>query len=573
MSSYILDTTPGGLPTLACRNGREVRIHSAYDPVREAERAVAAFSTGRATMIAVYGIGLGYHIDVLRRAFPGMPVVAVEHDREVVELARKACPRHLEGVTVITPGADLSPVFEAMDIAGFRGIARYQHRPSYQLYPGYYDSVARDMAQYLSSKISDLLTRFEFEERWVENILGNLPRLFSAGRVASLFGKFAGCPGVIVSAGPSLRRNVRDLGRLRDRALIVAVDTAAPVLARAGIAPHLVMTLDAQKHSIKHFLGLDGGGAALLADMVCYPPVVRSFGGPAIMSTTSKYYPAADGTMKRETTPLMGWIEKYVESIGDLQSGGSVATSAFDLLLNLGCSPIILAGQDLAYTGREIHCSGTYHNDEWLPRITRFGGLDNINQSVVRRRKIKYVPAYGGSGLVISDFVFDLYRGWFEDSAAKVPVPVINATEGGARIRNTEETPLSLLADRLPAVSPPPEETLARALAGAKRERPDRLAAAMREAISDLEEVRAAADRAITDREQAPAVDELVNRGDTVLILQPFLRKARTFLARYHAHTAPEEAERLMLGDIRSAAARLVPVLSRTLEKLIMNSE
>jgi hypothetical protein len=169
---------------------------------------------------------------------------------------------------------------------------------------------------------------------------------------------------------------------------------------------------------------------------------------------------------------------------------------------------------------------------------------------------------------VISDFVFDLYRGWFEDSAGKVSVPVINATEGGARIANTEEASLSSLADRLPAQSPAPAEILARALAGAKRERPDRLAAAIKTAIRDLEEVRAAADRAIAEHGLAPAVDELVNREDTRLILQPFLRKARTFLTRYHSHTAPEEAERLMLTDIRSAAERLVPILGGALKKL-----
>ena len=566
MSGYVLSMTPGGMHTLAYRNGREVRIHSAYDPAREAERGVAAFSIGRATMIAVSGIGLGYHLQALKAAFPGIPIVAAEHDAEVVALARKACPRHLEGVTVIVPGADLSAVFEELDIAGFRGMARYEHRPSYLLYPEYYDSVMREMGQYASSKMSDLLTRFEFEERWVENILANLPRLFTAGRVASLFGKFPGCPGVIVSAGPSLRKNVRVLDRMRDRALIVAVDTAAPVLARSGVAAHLIMTLDAQKHSIKHFLGLDGGGAALIADMVSYPPVVRSYRGPAIMSSTTKYYNAADGTMKRETTPLMGWVEKYVEPIGDLQSGGSVATSAFDLLLNLGCSPIILVGQDLAYTGREIHCSGTHHYGEWLPRATRLGGLDSMNQSIIRRRKIKYVPAYGGSGKVISDFVFDLYRGWFEDSAGKVSVPVINATEGGARIRNTEEVDLSALAERLPAPDPSPADLLARAFADGTRERPDRLVAAMKAAISGLEEVRAAAGRAIDDRGQVPAVDELANREDTALILRPFLRKARTFLTRYNAE--PAEAERLMLTEVRSAAARLVPVLSGALEKL-----
>ncbi|HPG51331.1 MAG TPA: DUF115 domain-containing protein [Spirochaetota bacterium] len=566
MSRYIVSMTPGGMHTLAYRNGREVRIHSAYDPAREAERAVAAFNTGRATMIAVSGIGLGYHLAALKAAFPGIPILAVEHDEEVVALARESCPRNLEGVIVVVPGADLSAVFEELDVAGFRGIARYEHRPSYLLYPEYYDAVMREMGQYASSKMSDLLTRFEFEERWVENILRNIPRLFTAARVASLFGRFSGCPGIIVSAGPSLRKNVRVLERMRDRALIVAVDTAAPVLARTGVSPHLIMTLDAQKHSIRHFLGLDGGGAALIADMVSYPPVVRSFGGPAIMSATTKYYTAADGAMKRETTPLMGWIEKYIEPIGDLQSGGSVATSAFDLLLNLGCNPIILAGQDLAYTGREIDGSGTHHYSEWLPRTNRLGGLDSMNQSIIRRRKIKYVPAYGGTGKVISDFVFDLYRGWFEDSAAKVSVPVINATEGGARIRNTEEAALSALVDRLPSLSPVPADILARALAGDRRERPDRLAAAMKAAIRDLEEVSTAADRAMADREQAPAVEELVNREDTALILQPFLRKARTFLTRYKA--GQEEAERLMLTDIRSAAARLIPALAACLEKL-----
>ncbi len=92
------------------------------------------------------------------------------------------------------------------------------------------------------------------------------------------------------------------------------------------------------------------------------PAILRSYGGPRILSTTSKYFTDRHGNTRRETTPVMDWIERYTEPIGDIQSGGSVATSAFDLLLNLGCDPVILVGQDLAYTGREIHSSGTYHN-------------------------------------------------------------------------------------------------------------------------------------------------------------------------------------------------------------------
>ncbi|TFH41014.1 MAG: DUF115 domain-containing protein, partial [Chrysiogenales bacterium] len=497
MSSFIVKDTPGGMKTLLYRNGREVRIHSAYDPVREAERAVEGFSVGRASMIAVSVLGLGYHIGALRSRFPGITIIAFERDGEVVSIAREACPEFLEGVRVIGSPGELSSIFEEIDMSGFRGVAHYIHRPSYLLHAEFYDALYREMSQYVSSKISDFLTRFEFEERWVENILRNLPHLFFSARVGRLFGTFRGVPGIIVSAGPSLRGNEGPLSLMRERGLIVAVDTAAPVLQKMGVVPHIIMTLDAQKHSIKHFLGLRREGSALCPDMVCHPPVMRDFRGRRIISTTSKYYTSAGGVLAREATPLMEWVENHVGPIGDVQSGGSVATSAFDLLLNLGCSTIILVGQDLAYTGREIHCSGTHHNDEWLPRSSRVLNLDTINQNVIRRRKIKYVPAYGGEGLVISDFVFDLYRSWFEDSAGKVGVEVINATGGGARIAGTREEPLASIAGRLAFLKPAPSDILDRVLSGDLKGDPEEMARAIRAAIGDLEELRGEAAGAI----------------------------------------------------------------------------
>ncbi len=566
MGSYIVKEIPGGKHTLLYKNSREVRIHSAYDPDREAQRAVDGFSVGRASLIAVYGMGLGYHLDSLRRKFPGMPIVAVEHDPEVVDIARATCPRHLDGVAVVTSAAGLPGIFDEIDISGFRGIAHYTHRPSYLLYREFYDSIMREMGQYVSSKISDLLTRVEFEERWAWNILANAGHLFSSARVGNCFGAFAGCPGIIVSAGPGLRANADVLARMRDRALIVAVDTAAPVLRKKNIIPHIIMTIDAQNYSIKHFLGQRDDGAVLLADMVCCPHVLRSYRGPRIVSTTSKFYTPPDGGTKREASPLMDWIERYAGPVGDVQSGGSVATSAFDLLLNLGCSPIILVGQDLAYTGREIHCSGTHHNDEWQTRITRFMNLDTINQGVVRRRKIKRVPAFGGAGTVISDFVFDLYRGWFEDSAGRVGVPVINATESGARIANAVERTLSSLVEECPVRTPSPGDLLSRALSKAGRGNPERLAGAMRQAVLDLGRIGEAAARALDDRAGAPAVEEMLNGPDLRILLRPFLRKAQTFLARYDA--AAEEAERMMLRDIRSAAGKLVPALQKSIREL-----
>jgi hypothetical protein len=253
MSTYVIKETPAGKHTLIYKNSREVRLHSAYDPETEAARAVEGFSAGRSSLIAVYGLGLGYHVRSIKMKFPGLRILVVEKDPEVIGIVRKTYPEHLDGVTVLTKIEEASAVFEEIDMAGFRGIAHYTHRPSYLLFKEFYDGFMRDMSQYASSKISDLLTRYEFEERWVDNILVNVRYLFSSTLVGSMFGAFRGYPGIIVSAGPSLRGNARIVQRLRDRALIVAVDTAALALQRMGVEPHVIMTLDAQKYSIKHF--------------------------------------------------------------------------------------------------------------------------------------------------------------------------------------------------------------------------------------------------------------------------------------------------------------------------------
>ncbi|HNV47560.1 MAG TPA: DUF115 domain-containing protein [Spirochaetota bacterium] len=565
MGTYAVQDTPEGTKTLIFTRDREIRLHSAYGPVREASRSVQSFSVGRANLIVVLGCGLGYHVTLLRERFPECDLLVVERDREVVDLCDTHNPSSLAGAIVVTTPRDLSGYIESLDMARFHGARFYTHRPSYLIDAEFYDAAMRDINQYLSSKLSDLLTRFEFEARWVENILCNLRHLERAHAVHDLFGAFSGIPGVIVSAGPSLRKNVGHLAALRSRALIIAVDTAYPVLRRLGIEPHIVMTLDSQKHSLKHFLGHEDSAAALVADIVSYPRILDRYRGPLIMSSTAKYYQDAGGGMNRETTPFMDWVESHIEPFGDIQSGGSIATNAFDLLLNAGCAPIILVGQDLAYTGREIHCSGTHHNDGWLPITNRMRNLETINQSVVRRRTIKYVDACGAPTTVLTDFVFDLYRNWFSDSAAKVPCTVINATEGGARIENTVETPLRQLVDDIPIPATAPADILTRILSrpsGRDLTRLRRALAAAREtvqAIHDLSNGHVdSTDPLIADRIETLADDPMVRQ-----MFAPFLKKTRSYLMR-HGELEASKSRELILADIATAAKKLLAFISRS---------
>ncbi len=569
MDRYRLSKTSDGNKTLIYTDTKEIKLHSAYNPIKEAQRSIDSFKKGRANFIIVCGLGLAYHVHLLKKKFPGCPVLVFERDKEVIKITQDTYPEHLEHTPVITASSDLPSIFEAMDMSTFTGAAYYFHRPSYMIDKTFYDNLIKDTNQYISSKLSDLLTRFEFEERWIENILSNLHMISRASPVSNLFGQFAGYPGIIVSAGPSLRRNVQLLNQLKDRALIVSVDTALKVLQKSNINPHIVMTLDSQKHSLKHFLGLRNQKPALIADMVSSPKVIGHYQGKLFMSATSKYYTDSRGNLKRETIPLIEWIEKYTDPIGDIQSGGSVATSIFDLLLNLGCNPIILIGQDLAYTGREIHCSGTHHNEEWIPGITRFSNVDTINQKIIRKRMIKYVEAYGGREKVISDFVFDLYKNWFSDSAKSVSVRVINATGGGARIDNTEELSLSELIPSLTSPRRKPDEILSNAFSSNNTINLKNLYNGIIAAIDEITEIQGISEKYLKNIVSADqkSIDRILNSENASLLITPFLRKTNIYLAR-HDDLNPQKALSMILNDIVGASIRVIKLLTKCKENL-----
>jgi len=561
MKNYLVSETRSGFKTLTYRDqeeGRDIRLHSAYDPVKEAQRSVSGFSRGRSSVLLVSGLALGYHLEHL--ALSGdIDILVIERDPEVVEICSQVNPGILKKIMIITSASEIESYFDRLDMSGFKGISHYTHRPSYQIDPEFYDSITGNISRHVSSRVSDLLTRFEFEERWIRNIFRNLKHLAYAEGVGRFFGKFKGYPGIIVSAGPSLKKNISELENLRNRAVIVAVDTAYKVLSRHNITPHFVVTLDAQKYSSKHFLGAPANDTVLVADIVSCPSILNSYSGRKVMSTTSKYFTDEQGHTRRETTPVMDWVEKFTGHFGDIQSGGSVATSVFDMLLNFGCDPIILIGQDLAYTGREIHCTGTYHNDDWLPGINRLKNLECINQGVIRKRKIKYVPGYGGDNPVITDFVFDLYKSWFEDSSRRVSVDVINATEGGAAIENTRELSLSRSVPG-EKTGKSPDMIISEIFRGSGRLDISPLKAALSSTMAEIDKlIKAFEDNVNNPVEEAVTMVESENLSP---LFRPLLRKINIYLVRRNIEGS--KGENMLLEEIKGAAFKLKAYISES---------
>jgi len=67
MLQYQITTSKSGNKSLQLVDGNKViRLHSAYDPLKEAIRAAEEFNPGRAGIIVVCGLALGYHIIALQ---------------------------------------------------------------------------------------------------------------------------------------------------------------------------------------------------------------------------------------------------------------------------------------------------------------------------------------------------------------------------------------------------------------------------------------------------------------------------------------------------------------------------
>ncbi|HMV45274.1 MAG TPA: DUF115 domain-containing protein [Leptospiraceae bacterium] len=340
---------------------------------------------------------------------------------------------------------------ESLPIERLSGIKVFKNQPSVQLDVNFYEEIHQKINQLFSSKMSDLLTKFEFERIWVRNSIINLIQFnrneIPCYRFKDYLGTLENIPAMLVSAGPSLRSQCPFIKKNRDKVFLIACDTALKVLLKFNIIPDAVMTLDAQTHSYFHFLGEDLTEIPIFADFVTSPRLLRSLSFKSIVhSLTAKFQVDAYGKPFREVTAGGEIVEEKLGSIGEVQSGGSVATSAFDIIRQMGCSPIFLVGQDLAYTGREIHSTGTHHNEKWLTIINRKKSLEKINEEIVRKRETTFVKAANG-GQVLTDYVLGLYKHWFEESANSTNLPIYNINENGSYIENLKNISVATAED------------------------------------------------------------------------------------------------------------------------------
>ncbi|MCC3008544.1 motility associated factor glycosyltransferase family protein [Campylobacter jejuni] len=228
---------------------------------------------------------------------------------------------------------------------------------------------------------------------------------------------------IVVSAGPSLAKQLPLLKAYQDKAVIFCADGALSMLEKEGIIPDYVTNLDFTDLAMKFFQNKGKLKQSIIAlECATHPNVVRSLKAENCMIVLRN-----KALYQRFNLNDFGYID----------TGTHVSHFSYTLALALGFKNIIMIGQDLAFDEKgNSHSKGFSYGEQ-------FSG-----EKTVPTLKTQ---AYGGKGEVLTHITWNDYRVKLEylfacnDQKAKF----YNATEGGARINFTEELSFKECCEKL----------------------------------------------------------------------------------------------------------------------------
>ena len=373
--------------------------------------------------IVVFGIANGQYLSRLRKENPENLIIVYEPSNNIfLENIRKTDMSDVfkNEKTFLTYGEEGLSYFGQLLIAMI-GTVNIEYTdlcalPNYEsAYPLEFLKFRRVFYEMMEGIVFDKNTRTRFDGKIQRNFYENFRDILAQYSLKNYLDAFheenntKDIPAIIISAGPSLDKNIDQIKKAEGKAFIIVVDSAVKPVLKHKIVPNIVVTIDANKN----------------IDVFKTEGIEKI---PMLMDTSSNaeiksIHKGIHIYMYREEAYMHEICKKYHKTEISLATGGSVANDAFALACKLGFRKIILVGQDLAFPGNRGHAT------------------DSMNEPIIPGKTpgvfMEVEDIYGKPVLTRGDM--NRYRRWFEQMIACTPqVSVIDATEGGAKIMGTE---------------------------------------------------------------------------------------------------------------------------------------
>lgn len=402
------------------KDGYRWYFNSRYDDNAVAEGWVNQIEAeGRHDIFVLFGAANGIYVKKLKEKYKENVIIVYEPNQEIYDklMSYEADFFNREDIVLENDIVNLTLIFENMiNYLNYKYV-HYIVMPNYdKVYNLETVKVKHMLAKNMEKIMFNRNTSIVFEEIASKNCIYNIKDALYQNTLSDLIKymkAYTDRPAVIVSAGPSLDKNINQLKKAKNKAFIIGVDSAVRVMVSAGILPDIIVTIDPQK-SVARFKLTEIQSIPMVCDIFFNWHITEVYSGKRFYTFTSRS--AAMQLLSDDETDM-------------LMTGGSVANTAFSLAENIGFKDIVLIGQDLSYPEgkKHAHAANVY-------------GKNEINNN--KKRYYEIDGYYGGK--VITESNLDIYRRWFEDIIRLHPsIRVYNATEGGAMIYGAENIPLS----------------------------------------------------------------------------------------------------------------------------------
>tara|TARA_B100000614_G_scaffold261479_1_gene291214 strand:- start:402 stop:2846 length:2445 start_codon:yes stop_codon:yes gene_type:complete len=422
--------TPSGKPTLKLKDPDTPFVYDTKDPVGQLKRTLPMLTKDEKwykTVCIFTGMGLGYVQQVILEMLPTIfRMIIIEPSIDLFILAM----RHV----------DLSPLLSADKVHILAGDINWEEfdaiindksfetsfylsdmTPLFEWRPELYSGAKNKAVAYATRSVSSMGVLSHFGERLFKNRLANLTQLKDANLLDDLSGAFKGKPAVVVSAGPSLGQSIPVIKSIREKVLMIAVDSAVIPLLTRGIVPDLVATLDFRN------LNSEKLSPDLLGDAKF--SLVANISSSVL---TAKRLDLNHLFFSFQENDTQAWLMDTLGVKNKITPVNTVASMALNVAQMTGADPIVLVGYDFALTSKDTdHAKGAVFSWQWN-----------------KQKKYLEVPGTDGRPVRTLHFLLD-FKYEAERIIKQSPRTYINATAAGAHIDGTVVTALDRVAETL----------------------------------------------------------------------------------------------------------------------------
>ncbi|TXJ60266.1 DUF115 domain-containing protein [Brachyspira aalborgi] len=435
ISLELIETKSKKYSAKVFKNGESIFLHSAYDPEKEANALINEIKNETEKdldLVFIFGIGAGYLINAFKKLNINIAVIEPSIKFFNLLIDNFKLDKILEdNITFFIGGDDIEDIEKFISLTNTKKVKFFITRSYATLFNEEALFYQSKVLSIVDKKIININTISRFDKLWAYNIASNVAKISTHYGVNKFFYKYKNIPAIIVSAGPSLEKNIRKLKEIKNKALIIAVDTAMKPLFSHNISPHFIITIDPQKKNSKYFRNVNFKESVLIAESSVDKEAIDSFNG-AIYFINSIF-------------PLAKYFMEELGDRGDITTGGSVSTAAYDFAIRIGANPIIMVGLDLSFPNYQTHIKGSYHEENFFTEIYKLDSYDSRIYKVLiagnlREEKNIY------NEKVWTDSRFDMYKNWYEEQCEiNNKIKFYNATEGGIIINGMENIKLEEL--------------------------------------------------------------------------------------------------------------------------------